>query len=104
MFPYKFYLCSIFIRNIDVKKKSSFFTKKFIDVYNFICQLLDISSYLLLQKEFEILKNTLMVEKYRDILECSKKINVNDQTFNIDIKECLHTNKFSILGRLRFQE
>ena len=101
LFPYKYYLCSIFIKNIDISKKSIFFTKKFISVYNFICQLFDISSYLMLQREFEIMKNTIMISKDKDILENRQKINVNDQYFNIKIKECLDTQKFSILGRVK---
>ena len=70
-------------------------------MYNFICQLYDISSYLILQKEFQILKGNLMVGKYRALLESKQKINVNDLTFNNDIKECLDANKFSILGRIK---
>ena len=101
LFPYKYYLCSIFIKNIDFSKKPIFFTKKFISVYNFICQLFDISSYLILQREFEIMKNTIMVDKDKDILENRQKINVNDQSFNIKIKECLDTQKFSILGKVK---
>jgi hypothetical protein len=101
LFPYKYYLCTIFIKNINLKKKSIFFSKKFLDVYNFICQLIDISSYLILQREFEVLKNTLMIGKYKNILENKKKINVNDRSFNIDMKECLNSQKFSILGRFR---
>ena len=99
LFPYKYYLCSIFLKNIDVSKNSIFFTKKFLVVYNFICQLFDISSYLILQKEFQIMKNTIMMGKYREIFENRQKINVNDHSFNSDIKECLDTHKFSILGK-----
>ena len=101
LFPYKYYLCSIFIKNIDITKKSVFFTRKFIVVYNFICQLFDISSYLILQREFQILKSTLMIRKYRDVLENRQKINVNDHSFNTDMKECLDSHKFSILGRIK---
>ena len=100
LFPYKYYLCSIFIKNIDTTKKSIFFTRKFLSVYNFICQLFDISSYLILQREFEIMKNTMIVGKFKDILENRQKINVNDQSFNINMKECLDARKFSILGRI----
>ena len=100
LFPYKYYLCTIFIKNIDISKKSLFFPQKFIIVYNFICQLFDISSYLILQKEFQIMKNTMMVE-YKDILEKGDKINVNDRFFNIDMKECLDSRKFSILGKVK---
>ena len=101
LFPYKYYLCSIFIKNIDLNKKNFFFTKKFIVVYNFVCQLFDISSYLILQREFQIMKNTIMIGKYRDILENRSKINVNELSFNSDIKECLDSHKFYILGRVK---
>ena len=101
LFPYKYYLCSIFIKNIPISKKPIFFTRKFIAVYNFICQLFDISSYLILQREFQILKSTLILSKYRDVLENRQKINVNDHSFNIDMKECLDSHKFSILGRIK---
>ena len=100
LFPYRYYLCTIFIRNIDFSEKSLFLTKKFIVVYNFICQLFDISSYLILQKEFEIMKNTILVDKYKHILENRKKINVNEMHFNYNMKECLNSKKLSILGRL----
>ena len=55
LFSYKYYILSIFIKNINYKnnQKSICFPKKFLNVYNFICQILDISSYLKLQKEFQ---------------------------------------------------
>ena len=101
LFPYKFYLFSIFIKNVDLQKKSKIFTKKFINVYNFICQLFDISSYLILQREFQIIKNTLGRGKYRAIIENREKINVNDHSFYTDMKECLDYQRFSILGRVK---
>ena len=103
LFSYKYYLLSIFIKNINYKnnQKSICFPKKFLDVYNFICQILDISSYLKLQKEFQTIKNTLMKGKYRDIIENNQKINVNDRSFNVDMKECLDDHKLSILGKIK---
>jgi hypothetical protein len=102
LFPFKYYFYSIFIKNISFKNnKSYFFPKKFLSVYNFICQILDISSYLILQKEFQTIKSTLMKGKYRDLIENRQKINVNDQTFNIDMKECLDDHKLSILGKIK---
>ena len=74
LFPFKYYLYTAFVNNVH--KNSSFFSEKFIEVYKFICQLMDISSYIILQREFEILKSTLVINKYRDIIENSKKINV----------------------------
>ena len=42
-----------------------------------------------------------MIRKYRDVLENRQKINVNDHSFNTDMKECLDSHKFSILGRIK---
>ena len=47
------------------------------------------------------MKNKIIVGKYKDLLETNQKINVNAHTFNIDMKECLDSNKFSILGRVK---
>ena len=101
LFPYKYYLCSIFIKNVEPHKKSLFFTEKFINVYNFICQLFDVSSYLMLQKEFQMIKNFLIKGKYKALFENNQKINVNDYSFYSDIKECLDYKKFYILGRVK---
>ena len=45
------------------------------------------------------MKNTLLLDKFRDRLESNKKINVNDIGFNANMKECLNTRKLSILGK-----
>ena len=41
-----------------------------------------------------------MFDKYKALLENREKINVNDHSFNIDMKECIDSQKFSILGKL----
>ena len=96
LFPYRYYLCSIFIKHGDISKRSFFLTKKFITVYNFICKLFDISSYLIMQKEFEILKTTIFGDKYRDILsnDNEKKLNINELNLNVNTKEYLKTKEF----------
>ena len=101
LFPFKYYLCSIFIKNFDVNKKYSFLSKKFIVVYDFICQLSDISSYFILQREFQIMKNNILDKKHKNILEKGQKVNINDQSFQIDMNECLNTKKLSILGKIK---
>ena len=101
LFPFKYYLCSIFIKNFDPNKKYNFLSKKFIVVYDFICQLLDISSYLILQREFQIMKNTILEKKQRIILEKGSKVNVNDHHFHNDINECLSNRNLSILGKIK---
>ena len=87
------------MKNIDISKDSFFFTKKFLIVYNFICQLLDISSYLILQREFQTMKNTVVEEKQRNIIEKGQKINVSARSFNMNMRECLDDKKLSIFGK-----
>ena len=101
LFLFKYYLCSIFIKNFDLNKKYSFLSKKFIVVYDFICQLSDISSYFILQREFQIIKNNILDKKYKNILEKGQKVNINDHSFNIDMNECLNTKKLFILGKIK---
>ena len=101
LFPFKYYLCSIFIKNFELNKKYSCLSKKFIVVYDFICQLSDISSYFILQREFQIIKNNILDKKYKNILEKGQKVNINDQSFHIDMKECVNTKKLSILGKIK---
>ena len=101
LFPFKYYLCSIFIKNFDPKRNYCFLSKKFVVVYDFICQLFDISSYLILQREFQIMKNTVLEKGQRNILEKSQKVNVNDHSFQYEMNECLNQKKLSILGKIK---
>ena len=101
LFPFKYYLCSIFIKNFDVNKKYRFLSKKFIVVYDFICQLSDISSYFILQREFQIMKNNILDKKYKSILEKGQKVNINEYSFHNDMNECINTKKLSILGKIK---
>ena len=57
------------MKNFDTNKKSFFVTTKFINVYNYICQLFDISSYLILQKDLQVIKNAIGKGKIRPVIE-----------------------------------
>jgi len=98
LFPHRYYLCTIFTKNIDLTKHPFCMSKKYIKVYYFLCQLFDISSYCILQKEFNIVKNFLFDEKNIQLIEQKSKINVNDQFFMRDMNDCIIKNKFHILG------
>ena len=100
LFPYRYYLYSSFIKYINDLKKPFCFTKQFTIVYNFICQLFDISSYLILQREFQTMKNTIIGEKQRNIIEKETKINISSKSFNINMSECWESNRFSIFGKI----
>ena len=98
LFPYKYYCYSVFIKNLDISKKNFFFSIKFSKIYIFLCQLYDITSYIALQREFNILKKILK-DKKLDIIESYKKINVNVPNFIRDINSCIENHKFHILAQ-----
>ena len=47
------------------------------------------------------MKNTVIEEKHRDIIEKGQKINVSSTSFNVNMKECLDGKKLSIFGRIK---
>ena len=99
LFPYKYYLCTSFIKNLDVRKLTNCFPKKFIKVYLFLGKMFDISSYLILQKEFQILKNTVLKGEDINIIEKANKINVNENSFMRNMNECIDNGKFKIFSQ-----
>ena len=98
LFPYKYYLCSVFIRNLDASQDSLFYTSRFAKVYSFLCQLFDITTYLCFQREFNALKKTFN-EKSVHFIEKNKKMNINSNNFIRDISQCIGEHKFYILAQ-----
>ena len=59
----------------------------------------DISSYLILQREFNIVKNYIFKQKELNIIGKSVKINLNDHSFMRDINDCIAGTKFNIFTK-----
>ena len=98
LFPYKYYLFSVFIKNLNISKKNYFFSARFAKVYMFLCQLFDVTTYLILQREFSSLKNILKEKNVR-MIENYDKININSKNFLKDINHCIGDHKFNILSQ-----
>ena len=98
-FPFRYYFYAGFIRNIDIKKCDCLFSKKFIKVYSFLTQLFDVKSYLLLYKQFNILKNSLLDENELLNIESKNKININNRLFLRNINYCIDEHKFNIFTK-----
>ena len=98
LFPYKYYCFSVFIKNLNISKGNFFFSSRFAKVYAFLCQLFDVTTYLTLQREFSILKNSLS-EKNIKLIENFNKINVNSKNFLNDISYCIGEKKLNILAQ-----
>jgi hypothetical protein len=98
LFPYKYYLFSVFIKNLNISKGNFFFSSRFVKVYAFLCQLFDVTTYLTLQREFSVLKN-IISEKNQKLIENYNKINVNSKNFLKDISYCIGEKKLNILAQ-----
>ena len=96
LFPYKYYLFSVFIKNLDISKKNTLFSPRFSKIYIFLCQLIDITTYLLLQREFNALKK-IINDKKIPLIDKNKKMNVSPKNFIRDINDCIGDRKFHIL-------
>ena len=99
LFPYKYYFCSSLIKNIDIKKFDACFSKRYIKVYIFLSKMFDISSYLILHKEFQIFKNTLLKGESISVVESADKININEREFMKNMNYCIDKGQFKIFSQ-----
>ena len=82
IFPNIYYFLDIIFDKLVNPKRFFNFSRKYFTVYNFMCQLYDISSHVVLIKQFNILKNILK-EKFNEnkdnfISKLYNKININN--------------------------
>jgi hypothetical protein len=96
LFPYKYYLCSVLIRTLNAPKDSCFYTSRFANVYSFLCQLFDITTYLIFQREFKALKQ-IFNEKSVRFIEKNKKINISSNNFLKEINQYIGDQKFHLI-------
>ena len=94
LFPYRYYLFSVFIKNLDISRSNTLFSPRFSNIYNFLCQIFDITTYLSLQREFNALKKIIYDKNNVNQMEKSKRINLSSK----NLKDCLNDRKFSILA------
>ena len=99
LFPSRFYFFSSFIKNSTIKKDNCFFDNKFIKVYTFLTKIIDISAYLILKREFNILKTEFLDNKKRNYIEKNNKINVGAQNFIKDINQSISSKNFHIFSK-----
>ena len=97
LFPFKYYLYTVFLKNIDIKNQNKFFSKQYMHVYSYLCQLFDVVSYLNLHKQFGLLKKSLLSEQSLMYVESPNKININRKGFIRDINDCIKDNKLNLL-------
>ena len=104
LFPFYYFFMDVFLDKLVRPKKFCFITKKYLIVYNFLGQIFDISSHILLFKHFNILKNLFLNElktgenKFR-IFNNNKKININDDNLMEEVNKDLKTQSCDIFTK-----
>ena len=84
IFPYHFFLLDIFFNNVTNAKKMCCVSKAYLIVYKFMCSIYDISTHLILFKQFNLLYNLvskrMFEEKENGFYDyyILNKININD--------------------------
>ena len=99
LFPSRYYFFVNFLKNFDIVKMKFCFSKKFTKVYTFLGKMIDFSSYLKLIKEFEFMKNKLLKVEDINMIERSRKINVNERMFMRNMNECIENGNFVIFSQ-----
>jgi hypothetical protein len=97
IFPYKYYFFSIFIIDVNKIKGNSFFSSQFSKIYLFLCQLFDITTYFLLNREFNALKAMYNENNVNiNLLETNRKENNYIKSNFNEINDCSLNNKSNI--------
>ena len=104
LFPSRYYFYIIFVKNLDILKKTNCFSKKFSKSYMFITKLLDIYSYFDLIRQFNVFKTCFLTEENVNFIESNRKINIGEISFMKNIRECLDNNNYRIFGKIKKQK
>lgn len=101
LFPTYYYFMDIFIDKLIKPKKFFCMNKKYFTVYNFMGQIFDINSHILLVKDFNILKNIFFNELNRGKqYSFDKKININDENLMNEINDDINLNTCDIFTKV----
>ena len=101
IFPYYYFFLDFLFDKLINPQKFFCLRKAYFTVYNFMCQIYDISTHIILLKQFNLLNNMILDKIFEDNGICpikayNNKININDskivQKLNKDLK-----NKRSII-------
>ena len=103
LFPTYYYFMDIFIDKLIRPKKFFCMNKKYFTVYNFMGHIFDINSYIILVKDFNILKNIFFNEfKRGKKYSFDKKININDENLMNEINDDINSNTYDIFTKVLF--
>ena len=101
LFPISYYFMDSLLDRFIKPKKFIYISKKYLIVYNFMNQLYDISTYILLYKQLQLLKITLD-RNQNLIMNEYAKMNIKNGEFMDNLDNVLQHGKFPIFSDIVF--
>jgi hypothetical protein len=102
LFPYYYFFMDFFLDKLIKPHKFFCLSKKYFTIYNFMCQIYDISTHIILFKQFNIFNNLLkqiVQEHGLPPIHTFKKINIEDREIISRINKDLRTKKSIIFSK-----
>ena len=96
LFPYCYFFLDFFFDKLIKPHKFLCLSKKYFTIYNFMCQIYDISTHIMLFKQFNTFNNVIkqMVQEFGlSPIHTFKKINIKDKNIIAKINKDLRTKK-----------
>ena len=102
LFPYLYFFMDLFFDKLIRPQKFFCMSKKYFTVYNFMCQIYDISTHIILFKNFNLLNNILKeIIKERGLrpFHSFNRININDNDIIKQINKDLRIKKSILFSK-----
>ena len=104
LFPFIFYILDLLINRTSGKNQFCILSKDYLIVYKFINKVYDITSFLILYKQFNIFKNIYAKGKLLDIINTSTKMNIKNKDLNEELSLNSLNNVFQTFSELLLKE
>ena len=104
LFPFIFYISDFFTNRSSGKNKFFFVSKDYLIVYKFINKVYDITSFLILYKQFNIMKNIYAKGKLLDIINTNSKMNIKNKDLNEELSMNSLNNVFQTFSEILIKE
>ena len=102
LFPYCYFFLDFFFDKLIKPHKFLCLSKKYFTIYNFMCQIYDISTHIMLFKQFNTFNNVIkqMVQEFGlSPIHTFKKINIKDKNIIAKINKDLRTKKSILFSK-----
>jgi len=102
LFPYYYFFMDFFFDKLIKPHKFFCLSKKYFTIYNFMCQIYDISTHIILFKQFSTFNNLLkqmVQEQGLSPIHTFKKINIKDKEIIAKINKDLRTKKSILFSK-----